>query len=76
MRRQWIHGMTMGKHRFRREGRSLETYYFVDDRSGGRRPASDLEVALWKKSVGSIPFGPDDCVTSRGAPPKRSTPNG
>jgi hypothetical protein len=62
MKRRWVKGLTMGKHRFRNE-----TYYFVDDRFGGRRPASDLEVELWKKSVGPIPFGPDDCITSMGS---------
>lgn len=57
MKRVWIKGQTMGMFRWRR-GRKYETYYFVDDRRGGRRAASEFEAALWRRAVGPIPSGP------------------
>ncbi len=53
-KRRWVLGKTIGKLRL-----SSGTYYFVDDRNGGRAPASDLEVILWKRLYGSPPLGPD-----------------
>ena len=53
-RRRWVGGVTLGK--IRLSGR--EMYYFVDDRYGGRMPTTDLEVALWRKAFGAIPYGP------------------
>ncbi len=38
-------------------------YHFVDDRHGGRMPATALEIALWKLAIGPIPFGSDSPET-------------
>lgn len=64
MKRRWIEGQTMGKHRWRSSTKPMkyETYYFVDDEHGGRRGATPLEVALWLRAVGAIPFGPDETI--------------
>jgi hypothetical protein len=65
MKRRWVKGLSLGKFRFR-DGPGYRTYYFVDDRHGGRMAATDLEVELWKRTVGPIQFGPDE-------PPRRAT---
>lgn len=70
MKKTWINGQTMGAFRTRR-GRKYETYYFVDDRKGGRRAASPLEAALWRRAVGPIPSGLEPAWSGKGSP-KRS----
>jgi len=61
-RRRWVGGVSMGKLRL---AHTRALYYFLDDRGGGRWPATALEVALWRKAIGPIPYGSDKPVLAR-----------
>jgi hypothetical protein len=70
VKRKWFKGLTMGRFMLPTKKGRL-SYYFVDDRKGGRRAATDLEVALWRTHFGVIPYGPGDPCSPRPLGPAR-----
>jgi len=63
--RRWVGDQTLAKFTL-----SHGEYFFVDDRGGGRRAATHLEIVLWKRLFGRVPVGPD---ANHPTPKRRTT---